>query len=166
MTHPALPQKMTKEKLAQWITDNQVERRTHDKEVQLTQDQIHEYEAKVAHVTAAIYNLINIEKAFRAVIKFGTGMKDEVRQPQDFTIPPTKGTKELEANRQHYSKILEDGYVLDITNLYGIPYPEEKTILFFDIEGNEFDQYNTPMSDEQESAYGKLFDGGSNPLSV
>lgn len=167
--HPALPQKMTKENLAQWITENQIERRTHDEELTLTQDQVHEFEAKVAHVTAAIYKLNDIETNFKRVIKLGTGMKDDIRQPQDFTIPPTKGTKDLEANRQHYSKILEDGFILDITDIYGIPYPEDDTIVFFDVEGKEYEGYTAPMSEEQKIQYGSLFKGDSeesSPLSV
>jgi hypothetical protein len=164
--HPALPQTYTPENLGVWIKENQIENKDHIKEFPLTDEERHEYEKKVATVTAKIYELQDLEKSFKLTIKSGTPYdKDgETHLPEDFQIPPTKGTKELENNRKFYTTILERGFTSEVIPVFGIPYPEKKVVVFFDAEGKEYEQYGYKMTPEQEVNFGKLFDSEEEEL--
>jgi len=158
--HPALPQSMTIEQLAQWLTENAVEKNFDIKEIPLTEAEKIDHEHRIANATAAIYDLQALERAFKKRIKKGTnchpGEKpgdDVVYEPEAFTIPPTKGTDSLEENRKFSDAILKAGKTIVETQLYGIPYSDTQEIVFFDIEGNEFANKNRPMTAEQKKAY-------------
>lgn len=156
---------MTVEQLAQWMTENAVDRRIHSKEVPLTDEQKADYAQRITLATAALYDLAALKKDFDNVIKKGTSFQDGSYQPQGFTIPPTKGTDKLEENRKFADQVLKQGYLVENTDLYGIPYPEKKRIVFFDIEGNLF--FDEPMNPEQVEAFtadAQLFSPDSNPL--
>lgn len=156
---------MTVEQLATWITDNNVDKRVHSEQVTLTGNEIAEYKDKIALATAKIYELESIKKDFETVIKNGTDTLNGEYQPQAVTIPPTKGSKALEANRKFCNDILQQGYTEVSTDLYGIPWPEGKQIIFVDIEGKEY--FNEPMSDDVSKTFNaeaQLFPADSDPL--
>lgn len=157
--HPALPQFMTPENLALWIKENQVEQFEHVEETPLTQEEIAGLEHKSSLASRAIDELDNLEKSFKTMLKEGTEV------PMDFTIPPTKGTKALKNNRKFADDHIKSGVNEEKTMIYGIPYPEEKKILFFDIEGHRFEARDRDMSDTQMDQFDKplLRELGGNP---
>ena len=149
MLHACLPQSMTIENLAAWLTDNSIEKKIHIEEKDLTADDISEFEHKSSAASRAMDDLEDLKKQFTDMIAKGT------EDPKDFTIPPTKGTKILEANRKYADKCIKDGVSKQEVPLYGIVYPEESKILFFDIEGNEYDGHHRNMDPEEQEAYDK-----------
>lgn len=151
--HPALPETYTPEKLGVWFTENAVDKRTHTEEQQLTEKDILEYKEKIANSTAAIYTLKDVEKAFKESLNKGTPFNGQEREPESFTIPPTKGLKDLEANREFFDKVLKQGFVAHDIELFGIPY--KKKIVFFDVTGKEF--FDENMTPEQLAGAGQLF---------
>jgi len=150
--HPALPEKMTVEQLATWMTENALDKRQHVTKIDLTAEEIHEHEGKIRGATAALYDLQDLEKQIKNTIKKGNG-----ETPMEYTIPPTKGTETLDANRRFSDHLLKMGYKEDITHLYGIPY--QKRLHFFDIEGKEF--FDEPWDGDKGPG---LFDSEENLL--
>lgn len=157
--HEALPQMMTPENLALWIKENQVEQFEHVDETPLSQEEITELEHKSSLASRAIDDLDDLEKSFKKTLKEGT------EEPVDFTIPPTKGTKALKSNREFADDKIKAGVNEEKTMIYGIPYPEEKKIIFFDIEGHRFQSRDRDMSDHQITRFDKplLRELGGNP---
>lgn len=160
--HLSLPQKMTPENLAQWITENSIEQRTHDDKFELTRDEIQNLEHSSSVASRAIDRLEQLKETFNNALKDGNGIVDEAGEviegstgPVSFTIPPTKGLKILKANREFADSQIESGVRLEPTELYGIPYPETEKIVFVDIEGNHFDQYDYNMNPDQIEKYAR-----------
>lgn len=141
--HPALPEKMTPEQLGVWFAENALEKRTHTEEIPLTEESRQEFRERIANSTATIYDLKDIEKAFKDSLNNGTPFNGNEREPIDYTIPPTKGLKELEANRQFANKILKQGFTTVETEVFGVPY--KKDIVFFDAGGVEY--FKEPLGD-------------------
>lgn len=165
MRHLALPETLTVEALAQWITDNAAETINHEEKVDLTPETIAELEHKSSMASRRIDELKEVEKTFKMYLKLGTPTHAEqlnekgepVRLPQDVTIPPTAGLDVLNANRQWADTQLRDGYKKDVTKIYLIPFPENRTMVGVDIEGNERETYTREMTDEESKKYGELF---------
>lgn len=157
--HPALPQVMTPENLALWIKQNQIESFEHTDETELTEEEISELEHKSSLASRALDKLDDLLESFKTTLNSGTV------DPIDFTIPPTKGIKELKANRENADAKIESGVNEVKTWIYGIPYPEEKRVLFFDIEGNRFESRDRDMNEMQLGKYDKplLRELDSNP---
>lgn len=158
--HKALPEKYTPEQLGVWLTENAVDKRTHTEEVPLTEESKAEFREKIALSTAAIYDLKDIEKAFKDSLNNGTNFDGNERKPDVFTIPPTKGLKELEANRQFADKVLKQGFTTVETEVFGIPYKKE--IIFFDGGGEEYFKEPAPhlpdqLFDEEATDHAKEF---------
>ena len=152
--HPCLPQTMTPENLAQWITENQKDIINHVEETELTEEEIRDYEHKSAMASGAIDELKEVEKHFKEILKKGTPTNgDGEYQPYDVTIPPTKGTEVLEANRKYANDKLRDGVNKTETKYYLIPFPEEKLMVAVDIEGQENDQYSREMTEVEEQKF-------------
>ncbi len=149
MLHLALPQTLTVENLAAWLVENNIEKKLHVEEKPLTPDDISENEHKSSAASRAIDDLEELKKRFNDMIVKGT------EEPLTFTIPPTKGTKTLEANRKYADKCIKDGVSKQETELYGIVFPETQQILFFDIEGNEFPDHHRNMDPEEQEHYDK-----------
>ena len=147
---------MTPEQLGVWFTENALEKRMHTEEIPLTEETRLQFREKIANATAAIYDLKDIEKSFKDALNNGTTYNGQERLPQDFTIPPTKGLKELEANRQFADKILKQGFTTTETEVFGIPY--KKDIVFFDAGGVEY--FREPLGDRalDPAATTPLFD--------
>lgn len=155
--HRSLPQTITAEQLGKWITEHQKKVIDHSTKTPLTPKEVSELEHKSAAASGAIYALAEVETRFKDFIKNGTPFDGTQHQPQDVTIPPTKGKKELEANRLHANSVLKKGYNEDITEIYIIPFPEESTMVAVDIVGNEWVDYTKQMTEQEEGLYGKLF---------
>lgn len=158
--HRSLPQTMTPENLADWITKNQKQVINHVTKTPLTPKEIAEYEHKSSAASRALDRLKEVEDSFKHYLKKGTPPDpndSEKHQPIDITIPPTKGQDALKANRQFADDILEKGYTEDITDVYIIPYPEEQFMVAVTIKGFECPDYTKPMSDAERQLYGKLF---------
>lgn len=160
--HAALPQTFTQENLADWIVKNSIEQRTKTEKVDLTEEKVAELEHKSSRASQSIDELNEIKKQFIEVLKKGTTVDiDQVvaddtepkRKPVSFTIPPTKGLDALTANRQFADQQLRDGCTTTEKTIYHIPFPEEKTIVGFDIEGNEDPDFNREMTDDERNYY-------------
>lgn len=158
--HRCVPQTMTKENLATWITENQKQVIHHITRVPLTPKEVSEYEHKSSLASRALDRLKEVEDDFKHYLKKGTSVDPENPEeflPKDITIPPTKGTDALKANRQFADDILEKGFTETTTDVYIIPYPEEEMMVGVTIEGHECPDYTKPMNKDEQQLYGKLF---------
>lgn len=158
--HKALPQSYTPENLAIWIKENSIEPREHEEKIDYTEEEIQKFEHDSAKISIELAELDNVKKSFDTYLKKGTFCSDpELGKYDDqiIRIPGTKGVDILKANRDYASEQIKLGYKIDKTTLYGIPYSAERRIIFFDIEGNEWDQYSYKMNPHQVDKY-------SNPL--
>lgn len=155
MIHPACPQTMTKELLAQWITENQKDIINHVEEEDLTEEEVRDHEHKSAMASGAIDELKEVEKEFKEILKNGTPYNNETDsyEPYSVTIPPTKGLQVLEANRKFANDKLRDGRNKIETTYYLIPFPEEKMMIAVDIEGMENEQYSREMTKVEDQKY-------------
>lgn len=144
--HPGLPSTLTPENLADWIKTNAIEVIEHVEKTELDEDQVHELEKKSSLASRALDRLDAIKNDFMETLKEGT--PDE-ETPMDFTIPPTRGTKIIKANRAFADKQLEQGFQEENIPLYIIPYPEESQMVAFDITGNEWPEFTKDMTSEQ-----------------
>lgn len=158
--HLCLPQTKTPEQLALWIKENSKHDFSHEEKIPLTEEEIQAFEHKSSAASRALDRLKAVEDSFKYHITNGTPVIGGVAQPQEIVIPPTKGTKELKANREHADKILEQGYQVVTTALYTIPYPEESLMVVVTIEGQEWPMYTKPMGKDQKAMYGELFAEG------
>lgn len=164
MRHESLPNTLTTESLAQWITDNAKDEINHVDKVDLDPEKVREYEHKLANSTAAKLRLEELKKEFNECLKKGTGVSgfseesgEPIHDPQNFIVPPTKGLDALNANIRFYSDLLERGFEENHTMIYIIPYPEKKRMVGVDIEGNEWEQYSKDMTPAEVSSFGNLF---------
>lgn len=162
--HKALPQTKTPEQLGEWINENAIDRRTHTEETPLDDEAKASHREKIANSTAAIYDLKDLEKLFKDSLNNGTKYNGQTREPETFTIPPTKGLKDLEANRQFSDKILKQGFTSVDTPVFGIPYKKET--LFFDVEGKLFFSEKAPgrpegLFDDDGGSAADMFSGES-----
>lgn len=160
--HPALPQAKTKEALGAWIEENSIEPRDHEEKIDYTDEEIQKFEHDSAKISIELAELENVKKTFDTYLKKGTFCSDPDLGKYDdqiVRIPGTKGVDILKANRDYASEQIKLGYKVEKTSLYGIPYSAERKIIFFDIEGNEWDQYSYKMNPHQVDKYGNpLFD--------
>ena len=152
--HIALPQTMTVENLAAWIETNNIEKKMHEERFDLTETEIAAYEHDSSVASRAIDKLQSQLEHFKGLLK------DGITESASVLIEPTVGLKILQANREFADQQIELGYRTENTELYGIPYGETKKILFFDIEGQHFEQYDYKMNPFQVEKYSKpLFEG-------
>lgn len=159
-THRSLPQKMTKEKLAKFITENQKQVIDHIDKLPLTPEQVNEYEHKSSMASRAIDKLDEVKADFMHFYKKGTAANPDGKGghiPQDIKIPATKGVDALKKNREHADGILEKGYLEETTKIYMIPSPDDSQMVGVTIEGYEAPEYTRKMRDDEEQLYGKLF---------
>lgn len=161
-----LPQTLTPENLGKWITENAANTLDHTTEEDLDDETTKELEHKSSMASRAIDDLKAIKKTFDEYLTKGTPVNHDVivadneepkRLPMGITIPPTKGIKELTKNREFADQQLRDGVSKTVTTIYLIPVPEDSRMAGVDIEGNEWEQYNRPMTDIEDNKYGKLF---------
>lgn len=157
MIHQSLPRTLTTEKLAEWITSNSQELKVDRKEIPLTKEEIHDLEHKSSAASRAIDKINGRLKEIKTMFKKGTPEIDGIRKPVDITIPPTKGLDILNANREWADNILEQGYRVEETTLYMIPWPEESKMIFVDIEGREWPHYTRTMTPAEINQHKPLF---------
>lgn len=151
MIHAYLPQTLTPENLAAWIKQNSIEQRSHVEEIELTAEEIAEFEHRSSAANRALDKLETQLKSIQEIFKKGT------QEPVEIKIYPTKGTETLKANRKFADDQIEKGVREETTLLYAIPVPEKKRIVYVTIEGEEFEQYASDMSKDQLIAYTTLF---------
>lgn len=159
MKHPCLPQTMTTDNLAEWIKSNNVEVIPHVERTNLDEEAVHELANKSSLASRALDRLEEIKKKFNEVIKEGTpGTDDEgnPNEPYTVTIPPTKGTKVLKANRHYADQQIENGYSEENIPLHMIPYPEESKFIAVDLLGNVWPEFNKEMSADDINKYKPL----------
>lgn len=149
MLHLCLPQAMTAESLAVWIETNQIEKKTHEERFDLTEKEIAAFE----HASSVASRAIDKIEGQLAYIK-GL-LKDGITETVPIKIEPTPGLKILNANREYADQQIELGYRTETTDVYGIPYPETKKIVFVDIEGNHYEQHDYRMNPHQIEKYGQ-----------
>lgn len=158
MLHRALPQTMTKENLAIWIKGSNIETRVHEEKFDLTEVEIASFEHDSSVASREIDRLLNVKDAFNHTLKKGTlciDVEKQVYEDVTVVIPGTKGIEVLQSNREYADAQIVKGYRTENTQLYGIPYPETKKILFFDIEGGRWEQYDYQMNPIQVQKYGQ-----------
>lgn len=152
MRHEALPQSLTVEQLAQWLYENKIDSKSHTEEEAYTEEEIQEFEHKSSLASRSIDGLDDIEKRVKEHLK--EGIFDE---PVSITLPPTNGRKTLTANRKYADDQILKGFSYREIDLYGIPDEKTEKILFFDAEGNMWDDYSENMSEDQKHQYIGMF---------
>jgi hypothetical protein len=160
--HACLPQTLTQENLAAWITKNSIETREHIDKIPLTPEKIKELEHKSSVASRAIDELKDVEKQFKAFLKKGTDVdfntvvpdgQEPKRLPQTITIPPTNGLDVLNERREWADRQIRMGYSHESRNIYHIPYSETGEIIGVDIEGNEMEDYSRAMTEEEAKKF-------------
>lgn len=161
--HPALPQTMTPENLAQWITENKADTFEHEEKVDLSPETKSELEHKASLAACKIKELEDCKKEFMEYLKKGTPVDPAKtaednngklpRLPQEIQIPPTAGLDELNKNLTFFTKQLRNGFTSVSTMIFLIPFPEGKVMIAVDIEGNEWTQYNRDMTEPEKVNY-------------
>lgn len=148
---------MTIDNLADWIRSNKVDVINHEQKIDLTQEEINEFQKEVTLASIQIDKLKETEKFFKETVKKGTPWDNvsEHHRPFTVTIPPTKGLEKLEANRTFAATQVANGYKLDITPVYLIPWPEFEKMVAMDIEGNEWSKYSRNMTRDEVIQHGK-----------
>lgn len=156
--HPALPQTLTPENLAVWITENAIDSFTDKRPKPLTDEDVQEYEHKSSVASRELDKLKAIEDEFKGYIKDGSPTGDDGEPlPVTITIPATIGRKTLTEQREQADKILLDGQIVETQQLYTIPWPEGKKMVVFTIEGDEMEHLTKDMTQEQLEKHGNLF---------
>lgn len=157
MRHDVCPATMTPENLADWIRTNKIEVFNHTEKHPLNEEEIAAFERQSSMATRQIAKLDSLVDYFQGLIKngtpFDTGLNDH--KPVSVTIPPTKGKKVMEANRDYATDQLEKGVREDITPIYMMPWAEFDRIVAIDIEGKEWSKYSRPMTDDEKRQHGK-----------
>lgn len=151
MIHPTLPQTYTPENLAVWIKQNALETKNHVEEIDLTEEEIKDLEHRSSAASRALDKLKAQLKSIQEIFKKGTP------EPYELTIYPTKGTDVLEANRKFADEQIEKGFREETTVLYAIPWPEKKRVVYVDIEGNEWEQYERDMTKDEGIGFVTMF---------
>lgn len=158
--HRCLPQTLTKEKLAQLITEKQKQVIPHLDKRTFDPEEIAEFEHKSSLASRSIDELDEVKEQFMHRLKKGTDPdpKDPTKfQPFDITIPPTKGIDALKANREFADGEIKRGYEECVTDVYMIPFPEEELMVAVTIEGYEAPKYTRKMRPEELATDGNLF---------
>ena len=155
--HRCCPETYTAEQLGKWIEENQKSVRIHIDKIPLAPEEVHDLEKSSSLASRGIDRLDEAKANFMHYYKKGTPYDGEKYLPQDITIPPSKGVDTLKKNRAHADEILEKGYNEEETKIYIIPFPDEKTMVAVDIEGQEWPDYTKAMTDFEEEMYGRLF---------
>lgn len=155
--HDVCPSTMTVENLADWIQANKVETSNHVEKFPLDQDEINQFQKDATLATIQINKLKDVLKYFSDTIKNGTPWDSMVNdnKPLGVTIPPTKGLKVLEANRNFACLQLEKGYREEVTLIYFLPWPEFEKMVALDIEGTEWTKYSRKMTSDEIRQHGK-----------
>lgn len=155
--HRTVPQTMTKENLAKWITENQKQVISHIDKTPLSPEEVSDYEHKSSMASRAIDRLDEVKADFMHFYKKGTPYDGTNFVPQDLQIPGTKGVDALKKNREFADEILEKGYTETTTEVYVIPNPDDSQMVGVTIEGYECPDYTRPMTEDEDALYGKLF---------
>lgn len=155
--HLCLPQTMTAENLGAWIADNNIEKKMHEEKYDLTPEEIAGFEHDSSAASREIDKLDKVKDTFMKLYKKGTDfdIDKEIFLPATVVIPGTKGVEILSANREFADAQITLGYRTELTQLYGIPYPETKKIIFVDITGGHWENYDYKMNPPQLEKYGK-----------
>jgi hypothetical protein len=157
--HAALPQTMTVESLAQWITENRKDTIVAKATKIITDEERSEYEHISSDCSQKLDELEEIKKEFTDKLTNGTydpEVDDE--NGKIITIPATVGTKKLTEERKRVDKLLRDGHTVEKTTLYMIPWPEEKRMIAFDVEGQEWEEFSRVMREDEINQYRTLFE--------
>jgi hypothetical protein len=147
MRHDALPQNLTSEQLPGWLDDQQIDVKYYIEETPYDDDQIQELEHKSSVASRALDGLEELHNQFKSYLK------DGCEEPISITIPPTKGQTILKANRKFADTEILRGYSETEIKLYGIPYAEKQSIMYFDAEGTLWDDHTVEMTPQQKEKY-------------
>ena len=157
--HAALPQTLTVENLAQWLTNNRADIIQSKGTKVITPEERAEYEHISSDCSQKLDELEEIKKAFNEAINGGTfDAEVDEENGKIITIPATIGVKKLTEERKRVDKLLRDGYTSEKTTLYLIPWPEEKLMIAFDIEGQEWGEFSRDMREDEINQYRTLFE--------
>jgi len=156
--HQILPSTATPEALAQLIQRNKIETRIHVERIDLEEPEIKELEHKSSFAGRQMDKLKEQLKTITNIFKKG------IEVPYDFTITPTKGIAKLDENRKFADKCVLLGYTEENITLYGLPWAEKDVIVYVDIVGTEYPQYQEKMSLEQKNALGNSLFGEEESL--
>ena len=139
MKHPALPETMTVEGLADYIKTRALEKYSEEQKVYYTPEEITDLERKISDKNREVLRLSSLQKTITDAIKKGS---------EDFeaSIPETIGTDALKKGRDNLSQQVEKGYYTVERLVYGLIYDEDETLEFFDIEGNHIPERSRKLS--------------------
>lgn len=150
--HESAPQTLTPEHLAEWVQKNKKESIQHNDEIPLTEEQIKEHEHKLSNASREALKLDNLNKYFSALIKKGNGEK-----LVSVEIQPTKGLEVLKANIAHHDRVLQQGYEVETTWVFLVPWPEKSKMVGLTVEGKEVPKYTRAMTEDEKRNFGQMF---------
>lgn len=145
-----LPPTMTPENLAVWIKDNSLTEIMHTDVHDYTEEEIEKFEHNATKYGISIKKLEQQKKDINDLIKKGTGKID-------ITLEETEGIDSLKKKRDALLDNVDRGFREDVTTLYQIPVPEEEQMMFFDIEGNVYEEHTKDMTSKEKEQYVGLF---------
>jgi hypothetical protein len=151
MKHPSLPQSLTPELLASWISQNAKEKFTEEKKYYYTEDELNEFKDSAVKSGIELNNLA--EKKARLNKIFDNGTPEYI----NIDITETKGIKALKEEREANERQVERGYKVESIVVYGIPNQDTHYMDYFDIEGNEIPDRTRPLSAKEIREYVSQF---------
>lgn len=151
MAHPCLPKSIDKDLLPSWLKNNAKESYSEEKRIYYTEEEIQSFKDTAVSSGIEINNLLSLKASITKRIEKG----DE----EDLTIdiPSTLGVKGLKALREDCERQVEKGYRVVHIKIYGIPYQEENSMVFFDPDGVEFTDRTRPLSAKEIREYFGIF---------
>ena len=153
MRHEVLPQSITAEELGAWITKNFKENAQFVEKIDYEDHEIVEFEHKSCKAGQEIQKLKSLLDEATEHVKKGNHTGADVI----IKIPPTEGMNTLEKQRSYNDMQVANGGYEDVTTLYGIPYVDESKMVFVDIEGNHFPDFDRGLTTGEMEDYGNMF---------
>lgn len=160
--HPLLPNGFTGSELASWLRNNAVEKFTDQRKDMFAVESIREFEHESSVNGREMNKLLDLKALVNKIVTKGNDTEEEMV----FRIPPTLGTKVLDMQRRQNDDLIERGYELVETEIFGIPNPEFGTMEFFDIEGLHITERTRSLSAKEKHEHLGIFNNDRSRLSI
>lgn len=149
--HSLLPAKLIGAELTAWLQSSAVEKFTDEQKRIFSQDELKDFEHE-SSVNGREMNRLNdiVTVIKKHVIKGG-------KEPLELIVPATLGTKFLDTFRRQNDDLIECGYEMIETEIFGIPSAESESMEFFDASGNHIPERSRPLSPREKHKYLGMF---------
>jgi len=161
--HPLLPAHLTEEELQIWIKRVGVEKFQDKTKRYFTAEEIQEFEHESSKNGRAINMLSGILAAVTEAVRKGTDME------QTFVVPATVGTVSFDKFRRQNDDLIDAGYEMIETEVFGVVDSNNQTMEYFTLDGQHIAERSRPLSVREKQQYltsHQLGDGGGAKLSI